>query len=118
MGWTWLDDEDIDDDEMERRQPLIENVANQLAALRQKREQDGWALQSRIEEGRYEGPDEYDSDEDAHRHQLNQKLAVARERAEEEALEQELHALGARMCRPYEAWNEDEAYMAYAERDR
>lgn len=118
MGWAWLEDEDISDDEMDRRRPLIENVANQLAALRQKRERDGWALQSRIEDGHYDGPDEFDSPEEAHRSSLNQKLAAARERAEEEALEQELHDLGARMCRPYEHWNEDEAYMAYAERER
>jgi len=117
VGWTWLEDEDIDDDEMERRQPLIENVANQLAALRQTREQDGFLRQARIEDGSYDGP-EFDSDEEEHRYELNQKLARARERAEEAALEQELADLGARMMRPYEHWNEDEAYMAYAERDR
>ena len=117
MGWTWLEDEEIDDEEMERRQPLIENVAKQLAALRQDREQDGFLRQARIEDRGYNSP-EFDSDEDAHYYELNQKLALARRRAEEAVLEQELAALGARMMRPYEHWGEDEQYVAYMERDR
>jgi hypothetical protein len=118
VGWSWLEEEDIDDAEMERRRPLIENVAKQIASLRQSREQDGFLFQSQIEDGHYDGPDEFDSDEDAHRHELNRRLARAREEAEEDTLLQELANLGARMNRPYEHHNEDEAYMAYAERER
>jgi hypothetical protein len=35
-----------------------------------------------------------------------------------EMLEDKLRAIGARMMRPYEHWNEDEAYMQYMESDR
>lgn len=35
-----------------------------------------------------------------------------------ELCEDKLEAIGARMMRPYEHWNEDEAYMAWSERDR
>jgi len=46
-----------------------------------------------------------------------------RERDEElrlrrEVIEELLHDLGGRMMRPYEHWNEEEAYREYAERDR
>lgn len=40
------------------------------------------------------------------------------ERAQIEFIEQQLTEAGARMMRPHEHWNEDEAYMAWAERDR
>lgn len=35
-----------------------------------------------------------------------------------ELCEDKLGAIGARMMRPYEHWNEDERYMEYAERER
>lgn len=35
-----------------------------------------------------------------------------------ELIEDKLDAIGARMMRPYEHWNEDERYMEYAERER
>lgn len=35
-----------------------------------------------------------------------------------EVIEEMLAKMGARMMRPYEHWNEDEAYMEYSERDR
>ncbi len=40
------------------------------------------------------------------------------QRAQFEFIEASLQDLGARMARPYEHWNEDEALMAYMERDR
>jgi hypothetical protein len=37
---------------------------------------------------------------------------------EMELIENKLHAMGARMMRPYEHWNEDERLMEYLERER
>lgn len=59
------------------------------------------------------------TDEDAEReHQAQQQKAQAARDAEIDVIEGMLHALGARMMRPYEHWNEDERYMEWQERDR
>lgn len=100
-------------------------------------ERDQWRREADAEDGRYDGEDypraswydqgEQDPDyiaeveaieaaakafEDARR--ARDEMA----RSQAEYIEAELAALGARMMRPYEHWNEDEAYVAYQERDR
>lgn len=47
-----------------------------------------------------------------------ERVLDAERRLEVELLEDKLAAVGARMMRPYEHWNEDERLMEYLERDR
>jgi hypothetical protein len=138
MGWHWLEgkafddafknfvDEEAREKEMDRREPLIKNIAERLSAINKENEQEGWRRQARYEDGD-DYADHYDPTEDmedtereAYLAQLavTKKVKAAQEAAEVETLEEELATLGARMARPYEHWNEEEGLMAYLERDR
>lgn len=138
MGWHWLEDaafdaafsnfidEEAREKEMERREPLIKKIAERLAEIRREDEQEGFRRQARYEDGDdyYDHYDPTEDMEDAEREAylakeaIDKKVKAAQEQAEIDALEEELAALGARMARPYEHWNEEEALMAYQERDR
>lgn len=121
--WTWKDDafkgvaEDKVELEMTRREPAINMVADQLASLREEREQRSFHRQAQEEAGESDEP-EFDTDEEQAAYTLRQETQAALERAHETALEEQLDKLGARMCRPYEHWNEAERLMEYLERDR
>jgi hypothetical protein len=58
---------------------------------------------------------ECDTARDVRKSQLTRE---AERDLEIELCEDKLQAIGARMMRPYEHWNEDERYMEYMERDR
>lgn len=67
-----------------------------------------------------EGYVDYDFEDEAEQkyHQAVRRLARKLKQAQLDTIEAELDTLGARLMRPYEHWNEDEAYMEYQERDR
>jgi hypothetical protein len=119
--WTWIEDVEIDEAEMDKRTPLLDSLARQWSALHDAEERRGFARQSDIEDGRDDGPD-YDTDEEAEAAQLRSRvldsLRARLHDAQLSAITDTMHEHGARMMRAYEHWNEDEAYMAYAERDR
>jgi len=123
MGWTWKDyafeglsDEAVEA-EMERREPSVKMVAEELSMLQRQREVRGFEQQRREEEGCVDEP-EFESDQEAAAFRLRVETKIRLERARELALYEELDSLGARMCRPYEHWHEEEALMEYLERDR
>ena len=132
MGWTWLEEKAFEEAfkafpseeerevEMDRRVPLIEDVVNRIASHRSSSEQENWRRQADIEEHGYDTsePDEFESNEEEEQFALRRRILAAREDAEEEVLLMRLNELGVRMARPYEHWNEEEAQMAYLERDR
>jgi hypothetical protein len=129
-NWTWIEDADesnMTDEqlaEMEAKHdaitPVLDRLAREWSNLTEMEERRGWDRQARMEDGDYE-PD-YDTDEEAEAARLMARemdtVRAARHDAEVSAIESALARHGARMMRPYEHWNEDEAYMAYAERDR
>lgn len=123
MGWTWKDDafKGLEDEameaEMERREPSVKMIAEELSNLREERERAGFERQAREEDGCFDEP-EFDTDEEEAAFRLQQETRNELERARERALEEQLDKLGARMMRPYEHWNEDERLMEYLERDR
>lgn len=138
MSWHWLEDaafdaafknfvdEEAREKEMERREPLIKNIVERLNEINRNNEQEGFRRQARYEDGDdYEDHyDPYEDMEDTEREAavakdaLAKKIKDAKEQAEVDTLEEELAALGARLARKYEHWNEDEQLMAYMERDR
>ncbi len=121
-GWTWIDEDNEDNyaEEGTDRTPILDDLARQWSNLHDTEERRGFDRQARFEDGDY-GPD-YDTPEEAAQAEFEQRqretLRAARHDAEVRVIEEALARLGARMMRPYEHWNEDEAYMAYAERDR
>lgn len=116
-GWTWIDGIDLTEEEMERREPLLNDLAAQWSALHDAGEQDGWRRQAMRDGDEY---DEYEPEDEADAYRV-QQLDALRDRqhaAQVEAIEDALESNGARMMRPYEHWNEDERYMQYMECDR
>jgi hypothetical protein len=61
--------------------------------------------------------DGYDM-QDIREYETRQRNAQAERDLEIELIEDKLSAIGARMMRPYEHWNEDESYMQYMEEGR
>ena len=120
-GWTWLDNaEELSEEEMEKRTPLLDSLAQQWSSLRDGEEQKRFARQADIEDGWNDR--DYDDDERGEAEQYrDQQLTVLRNSqhdAQVQAIEDKLAEHGARMMRPYEHWNEDERYMQYQECDR
>lgn len=123
-SWTWLDEESeaLTEEVMEARRSALDMICQRINAIETQREQTGWARQAAMENpGEYDGPD-YDTPEEAEQANETWRMLQRIDRETEDAtlaaLHRELNALGARMMRPYEHWNEDEAYMQYMERDR
>ena len=119
-NWTWLDEatRDLTEEELDKREPRVKIIADMLSDMRHQREQEGFARQAELEERGHFGP-EFENDaegqEQAERYMIRQQIQVHLERAQEHALEQMLYELGARMCRPYEHYNEEEALMRHLE---
>lgn len=111
-GWTLLSDED---DQWEQDYDGMTARCNALASLWDRAHQslDGRALSWEQEREDYDWEDWELESARAQKHALD-----AGDRAVKESVEEELAKLGARMMRPYEHWNEDEAYMEYMERTR
>ena len=122
-GWTWRDEVDISEEEMEMRRPLLDSLARQWSDLHEQEERARFIRQSRWEDGDYDEPDyDFDSEEEAaaerYRVEALTKLRNAQHDAQVQAISDAIHEQGARLMRPYEHWNEDEAYMQYMECDR
>lgn len=121
-GWTWIDEDDasVTEEEIDKRTPTLDMLAERITAMRDQAERQQWARQARYEDGDC-GP-EYDTAEeaDAAEHQAAERRRIdcAIMEAQENVILEEMHRLGARMMRPYEHWNEDERYMQYQESDR
>lgn len=138
--WTPIDDDPRWDDESyyDSVKPQADALARAWSQLQTQREQDGFDRQRAWEDGEGDGfdyplraeydagPDgdvEYSRDVAAYEAGLAsvdaaRKLADELEQAQIDLIETKLSELGARMMRPYEHWNEDEALVAYMERDR
>jgi hypothetical protein len=120
-AWTWLDDVEIDEADMDKRTPLLDALARQWSTLHDAEELRGFARQSDMEDGRDEVPD-YDTAEEAESAQLMERemssLRARQHDAQLSAITDKMHEYCARMMRPYEHWNEDERYMQYMESDR
>lgn len=112
-SWTYIDDnsEPMSDSDI----ALCDELARQLTNIRDNAERRQWARQSDAEDGR-----DYECDDETTMSVVTarKRVQAMREQAEEDAIEAKLAELGARIMRPYEHWNEDEAYMQYSERDR
>lgn len=113
-GFAWInEDEEHSEEDHARAQAL----ANHWSQLHHEAEQRHFARLSDMEEGRDYEP-EFDSEEDEAEFRQQQKLLEAERQLEIELIEDKLAAIGARMMRPYEHWNEDERLMEWLERDR
>lgn len=139
-GWTPIDEDPRWQDEayFDSVKATLDGLAQWWSQLHDADEQDGWARQRQIEDGDDygiefprrswyapgpEGDAEYKTDEAACEAELKSYEDTRKAKnamRDEQALyiEHRIEELGARMMRPYEHWNEDEAFMAYSERDR
>lgn len=118
-GWTWINDaEGISEEEMEKREPLLNDLAAAWSALHDQAEQQQWRRQA-IRDGE-DDYDEYEPEDEADAYRVREMEALRdRQHAVQvEVIEERMAELGARMMRPYEHWNEDERYMQYMECDR
>lgn len=117
-GWTWIDSEleKITEEKMTRREPVLNSLAQQWSQLHNEDEQRAWRRQA-IRDGEYDAYEPED-EADAYRVQQLDRLRQEQHDAQMVTIENQLAALGARMMRPYEHWNEDERYMQYMECDR
>lgn len=115
-GWTWIDDaEEISEEEIDKRTPLLDSLAQQWSALHDAEEQRGFRRQAAIEDGDFD--EEYEPEDEADEFRIKQ-LDALRDRqhaAQIDAIEEMMAANGARIMRAYEHWNEDEGYMRYME---
>jgi hypothetical protein len=115
-GWTFLDNIDISEEEIEKRTPLLDALAKQWSNLHDGEERRRFAREADLEDG-YDDREYDEENEEAERY-LDVHLARLRadqHYAEIRAIENLMAEQGARMMRPYEHWNEDEAYIQYME---
>lgn len=106
----WLDEEYYD-----KVKPRADILAKMWSRLTKEIEEEGWRRQSNFENG-FQDYDMEPGEEEFFAEQ--EKLAREIKDAELDIIEAHLTALGCRMMRPYEHWNEMEKYMEYMERDR
>jgi hypothetical protein len=111
-GWTYIDEDTEHDESLT---PLLDHLASEWSALRTEMEQEGWRRQADAED---DNEPLFDSDEEYEEYKSQLRIADLIRSTRLEVLEEMLAKHGARMMRPYEHWNEDEAYMEYQERDR
>lgn len=138
-GWTFRDDIELTEDEVNERSVQLDILAERWSQINTQREQRGWDEQARRETGEYDYEDDYPreprrvtreedpeiwAEYDRELADYNRRAAEIKARrmldrqledAQLRKIEDEIGRLGARMMRPYEAWNEDEAYMQYHE---
>lgn len=119
-GWTPTESDPRwnDEDYYDSIKPTLDGLAQLWSALHHEDEQEGFREQSNYEntlrDYDYDPEDEYTFKAyEAMKHTKNELRRVQLEH-----IESELETHGARMMRPYEHHNEDEAYYAYMERDR
>jgi hypothetical protein len=115
-GWTWINEDSISEEDMEKRTPLLDDLARQWSALHDAEELQRFARQADMEDGYNDY--EYEDDADEFRCQQLEQLRDRQHAAQVEVIQTAMEELGARMMRPYEHWNEDERYMQYMECDR
>lgn len=139
-GWEFLDSNETPDLDTPKGQALkahLDALMNSWSDIHHEMESEAWSIQSAREdpgydayeydprncecdEGREDDPDELCSHDRASLTQYEEaeRLRIASRALRQRLIESELASLGARPMRPYEHWNEDEAYMAWSERDR
>ena len=138
-GWTPIDEDAFPDTETPRGAAVSARASalmNEWSQINHDEEQEGFRRQAAYEGDGYEedydprhceceegadtDPDELCVHDRKALEFVEQAEAVAAEgkRLRKDLIEAELASLGARPMRAYEHWNEDEAYMAWAERDR
>lgn len=125
-GYIWLNDEVDHSDHDEARAKAL---ANRWSELHNDAEQRSFRMMADRESGYDYGPEACEDCEACQKgdyRQCEYLLEIAKTAMEKEAereleielIMDKLQALGARMMRPYEHWNEDERYMEYMERER
>jgi hypothetical protein len=95
------------------RLKMIQSLSRRWSEIHHKIEQDGFRRMADEEDGHY-GP-EFDSDEEQAEYEARRRVQDQMEALELQTIEDKLNALNARMMRPLEHWNEDEAYMRMME---
>ena len=126
-SYAWINDA-VEHDEHDKARATA--LARRWSQMKNEEERRMYDRMARIEDGR-EDREEGCGDEDectfcsdGDYYNCPQEVAYRARRAaaqaerdlEIELIEDKLAALGARMMRPYEHWNEDERYMEYMER--
>jgi len=116
-GYAWLDENIEHSDEDAARAAAL---AKKWSALETEREHRQFARMADDESGYcYDDEGEDETWEETKKRLEQERLQVQAEHdLEIELIEDKLKAVGARMTRPYEHWNEDERYVEYQERDR
>lgn len=113
-SWTLIAEEtEINDSD----RAYLDGLMEKWSAISTEVEDEGFRRQAAMEDGYDEGPD-FDTDEEYKEFEQVRKTRSQRRQVKLDIIEAMLHSHGARVMRPYEHWNEDEAYMAYQERDR
>jgi len=119
-GWTFIDENRrVSDEDFKQIKPRADALSRRWSELHHQEEQLEFERHWRAEEQR-----DYDFEDDEewlqwhNQHILDRELHRASVEAQYQYINEELEKLGCRMMRPYEHWNEDEAYMEYAERER
>ena len=113
-GWTWIDEESITEEQIEKVTPLLDELARQWSVLHDAEEQRGFRRQADYEDG-YRDDEEFEDEADKYARAQIEHIRMNLHQAQLSAIEDMLAAHGARMMRPYEHWNEDERYMQYQE---
>lgn len=109
-NWTWINDEAPED--FERLEPTLNALAIEWSEAHDQLERDQWRRQDRYEEG-YDY--EFETEEEAREFEAQERQHATNLRMRMQVVEELLARHGARMMRPYEHWNEDEAYVQYME---
>jgi hypothetical protein len=101
----------------EENHAVCDLLASKWSVLHNAAEQRGFNRQAAIEDGDVFEMD-WETEEEMRAFKARERLEDELEAAQLAFIEDKLASVGARMMRPYEHWNEDEAYMQYQERDR
>jgi len=111
-GWTWINENDPRE-HTDAERATLDALARQWSALHDQEEQERFLRQGRMQDGDMD----YDWDDQNERavHEAMEQVRRNQHDASVRIIEDALEALGARMMRPYEHWNEDERYMEYME---
>src|ERR1044071_8530821 len=105
-SYRWIDEDTEHTDADCARAAALARKWSELMTAEENR---SFARQSDIEEGRYDYP-EFDTDEEEQEWLQSERTRQAERDLEIELIEDKLAAIGARIMRPYEHWNEDERY--------
>jgi hypothetical protein len=114
-GWTPIDDDDKrwdDENYWEVVRVTLDGLATRWSKIKHAEER-RYFLRSTD----YDEP-EFEDEIEQRAFELARKTELELEEKEMKLIEGAMNELGARLMRPYEHWNEDEAYMEYMERDR